>query len=214
MTRQEKAFFIAEKLQEKYSETKTFLHFTTDWQLLFAIILSAQATDISVNQATEVMFSRLPELKDYNEENRQTIQDCIKKVGLGKSKTEYLIRTAKELIEKCDGKVPTDREKLMKLSGVGFKTSGVFLGEFYNVPFIPVDTHVYRVTHRLGLVKDDSTADETEIALEKLYKDKASIHLHRQLILFGRNVCFAKSPLCSQCPFASFCKYANNKKTS
>lgn len=214
MTRQEKALFIADELQKKYPETETFLHFSNDWQLLFAIILSAQATDISVNQATEILFSRLPELKDYNEENRETIQECIKKVGLGKSKTEYLIKTAKELIEKYDGKVPTDREKLMKLSGVGFKTSGVFLGEFYNIPFIPVDTHVYRVTHRLGLVKDDLTADETEIALEKLYKNKASIHLHRQLIFFGRNVCFAKSPLCSQCPFASFCKYQNNKKAS
>lgn len=214
MTRQEKALFIADELQKKYPETETFLHFSNDWQLLFAIILSAQATDISVNQATEVLFSRLSELKDYNQENRQTIQDSIKKVGLGKSKTEYLIKTAKELIEKYDGKVPTDREKLMKLSGVGFKTSGVFLGEFYNIPFIPVDTHVYRVTHRLGLVKDDLTADETEIALEKLYKNKASIHLHRQLILFGRNVCFAKSPLCSQCPFASFCKYQYNKKSS
>lgn len=214
MTRQEKAFFIAEELQKRYPETKTFLHFSTDWQLLFAIILSAQATDISVNQATEILFSRLPELKDYNDENRETIHECIKKVGLGKSKTEYLIETAKELLNKYDGKVPTDRKKLMKLSGVGFKTSGVFLGEFYNIPFIPVDTHVYRVTHRLGLVKDDLTADETEIALEKLYKSKASIHLHRQLILFGRNVCFAKSPLCSQCPFASFCKYQNNKKAS
>lgn len=214
MTKQEKASFISDELQKRYPETETFLHFSTDWQLLFAIILSAQATDTSVNQATEVMFSRLPSLKDYNEENRQTIQDCIKKVGLGKSKTEYLIKTARELIEKYDGKVPTDREKLMKLSGVGFKTSGVFLGEFYNIPFIPVDTHVYRVTHRLGLVKDDLTADETEIALEKLYKNKASIHLHRQFILFGRNVCFAKSPLCSQCPFVTICKFQSKKRTS
>ena len=206
MKKQEKEHIIAEELQKRYPETKTFLHFSTDWQLLFAIILSAQATDISVNQATEILFLRLPELKDYNEENRETIHECIKKVGLGKSKTEYLIETAKELLNKYDGKVPTDRKRLMKLSGVGFKTSGVFLGEFYNIPFIPVDTHVYRVSHRLGLVPQTAnTPLKVEQQLMRYIPVQDIPDAHHWLLLHGRYICRSNRPLCGECPFDSFC---------
>lgn len=214
MTKSEKTLYIKERLETLYPHTETFLHFHSDYQLLFAIILSAQATDKSVNEATEKLFLLLPHLEDYKEENRDVILDSIKKVGLGKSKCEYILKTAKILLDEYDGKVPTDREKLMKLPGVGYKTSAVFLGEYYNLPFIPVDTHVYRVTHRLGLVKDSLSPDETEVALEKLYKDQSCIHLHRQFILLGRNICSSKSPKCMDCPLKEVCTYYRRQKVN
>ncbi len=214
MKKREKALYIQEVLESLYPHTETFLHFSNDYQLLFAIILSAQATDKSVNEATKRLFSLLPHLEDYKEENKTIILDSIKKVGLGKSKCEYILKTAKILLEKHEGKVPTERSVLMTLPGVGYKTSGVFLGEYYNIAYIPVDTHVYRVTHRLGIVKDDLTSDETEVALEKLYKDHSSIHLHRQFILFGRNICLAKSPQCKDCPLKEVCNYHRKQKVN
>lgn len=214
MTKKEKALYIKGVLESLYPHTETFLHFHSDYQLLFAIILSAQATDKSVNGATERLFSLLPHLEDYKEENREVILSSIKKVGLGKSKCEYILKTAKILLEKYDGKVPTDRNILMTLPGVGYKTSGVFLGEYYNIAYIPVDTHVYRVTHRLGIVMDNLSADETEVALEKLYKDYSSIHLHRQFILLGRNICTSKSPKCVDCPLRNVCTYHRKQKVN
>ena len=207
----EKCLLIQEELQKLYPTTETFLHFNTDWQLLFAVILSAQATDNSVNEATERMFKELPELTDYNENNRLLIHDCVKKVGLGNSKTEYLLKTAKILIDEYSGIVPRDRKILQTFPGVGYKTSGVVLAEFYNDPYIPVDTHVYRVTHRLGIVKNISP-DDTEKRLEKLFTVPSNIHLHRQFILFGREICKARNEECQLCPFKDICNYYQKKK--
>lgn len=199
--------FIAFKLQELYPDTACFLEYEKEYELLFATILSAQATDKSVNEATRVLFKKCPTLLDYNEENREVIVKCISKVGLGKVKSSYLIKTAKILLEKYDGQLPKERKELMSLPGVGFKTSGVVLAELYDYPYIPVDTHVYRVSHRLGIVKDSLTPEETEVALEKKFKNHHLIHLHRQFILLGRNICLARNEKCSVCPFAQICKY-------
>lgn len=202
---------IDSKLKELYPDTHSFLNYKTDWQLLFAIILSAQATDKSVNDATERLFSILPSIKDYTEENRPIVFDCVKKIGLGKSKTEYLIKTAKILNEKYDGKVPLNRDEIIALPGVAYKTSGVFLAEFYHQPYIPVDTHVQRVSIRLGLVKKDNTPEKTEARLEKLFGKDADIQTHHRLILFGRNICDSRKPRCETCPFYDLCIY-NGKK--
>jgi hypothetical protein len=204
--------FIALKLEELYPETKTFLNFESDWQLLFAVILSAQATDVSVNEATAKLFVNFPKLEDYTQERREEIHACIKKVGLGKSKTEYLIKTAKILLEQYDGHVPTDRLELQKLPGVGYKTSGVVLAEYYNYPYIPVDTHVLRVTHRLGIVPESYDPTKTENKLEKIFDVPSFIHLHRQFILLGRNICTARSEKCEICPLRDVCRYFKKKK--
>ena len=206
--KKERALHIGKEMLSLFPSDRAFLHYENDWQLLFAVILSAQATDTSVNEATAVLFKKYPRLEDYTEENRGGILSCIKKIGLGKSKCSYLIASAKILLEEYDGKVPLDREKLMKLPGCGYKTSGVVLAELYHYPYIPVDTHVYRVTHRLGLVSDKLSPEETEVALEKLYQgDLMCISLHRAFILFGRNVCLARNPKCQQCPFKEGCRY-------
>lgn len=217
MDKKEKAEIILRELDSLYHKTETFLHYSSDWQLLFSIILSAQATDKSVNEATKRLFDEYDSLEKYTEENRLGILDCISKVGLGNSKSINLIKTARILLEEYDGKIPRDREKLQKLPGVGYKTSGVFLAEFYSDPYIPVDTHILRVTHRLGIVPEKYDATKTEIALEKMFDiGNRRIDLHRQLILFGRNICHPRNPECNICPLSSFCKEKrkNNKTPS
>lgn len=208
----EKKKRILSFLKETYPNTHSFLKYDTDWQLLFATILSAQATDKSVNEATKNLFSTFPTLNDYTEENLSQIISCIHKVGLAQSKARYLISSAKMLLEKYHGAVPKDRQEMMTLPGCGYKTSGVVLAELYDYPYIPVDTHVQRVSLRLGLVPSNSTPEETEKRLEKLFKGEHAIEIHRSLILFGRNICTAKNPKCDFCPFASFCKEYKNKE--
>lgn len=203
--------YIADTLNKLYSETKTFLNYSKDYELLFAIILSQQTTDIKVNQATSILFKKFSNLTDYNEENKDLIFNIIKPLGLAKGKTIHLIQTAEILLTKYNGKVPNNREDLLNMPGVGYKTSGVFLAEYYSHQYLPVDTHILRVSHRLNLVNNKFDATKTEIALEKLFKDYKLISLHRQLILFGRNVCHAINPECDSCPFNSFCKYKKQK---
>lgn len=203
--------FIADELQKLYPETKTFLNFNSDWQLLFAVILSAQATDISVNEATNILFVKYPDLSCYTDENKEGIKECIKRVGLSNSKSNYLIQTAKILLEQYGGVVPRNRDLLQKLPGVGFKTSGVVLAEYYQEPYIPVDTHVYRVTHRLGIVPSTYDPKKTELKLEKIFDVPSQIHLHRQFILLGRNICLARGEKCELCPLSSVCRYYHNK---
>jgi len=198
---------IHDELQRRFPSTHTFLNYETDWQLLFAIMLSAQATDKAVNTATSKLFRDFPTLDTYTEDRAEEIFRDIQTLGLGKSKTRYLIQGAKVLREEFQGAVPKDRKAIMTIPGCAYKTSGVFLAEYYHEVLIPVDTHVQRVAIRLGLVKKTSTPEETEKRLEKLFHGYSGIDTHRQLILFGRTVCHALRPECSVCPFASFCRH-------
>ena len=125
---------IATVLQVLFPKTSTFLHYKKDYELLFAIILSAQATDVSVNQATDVLFRKFPNLDDYRESSYDEIYQIIRPVGLCKTKATHIIKTAEILKDRYQGKVPRDRESLMKLPGVGAKTAAVFLGEYYDEP--------------------------------------------------------------------------------
>ncbi len=212
LTRENKAKEVAGYLNRYYPHTESFLHYKKDWELLFAVILSAQATDKSVNEATALLFAKFPELEDYTRENLPGILTCIKHVGLGKSKGNYLIKSASVLLTKYNGTVPKDRNELRKLPGVGFKTSGVVLAELYDYPFIPVDTHIYRVAHRLGLVPESYTPEKTELALEELFQNQHAIDRHHSLILFGREICKSQKPSCNCCPFASFCRFYRSRK--
>jgi endonuclease III len=207
MATSKKVSYIASELDGLYPKTATFLEYTKDYELLFAVILSAQATDKSVNQVTRILFDRFPCLTSYVPENKDEILSIVSKVGLGKTKTEHILSTAKILLSRYDGKLPHDRETLQSLPGVGVKTSGVVLAELGIEDHLPVDTHVFRVSHRLGL-SNDETPDETEITLERKFKGYSLITVHRQLILFGRNICKAKNMSCDICPFhETICKY-------
>ncbi len=197
---------VYSELEKLYPTTTCFLNYSKDYELLLAVILSAQSTDKAVNQATKVLFAKFPTLESYQEDKKKEIIDCIKKVGLANNKAEFLIQASKKLLLDFGGKVPADRSELLKFKGVGIKTSAVVLGELYDQKYIPVDTHVHRVSQRLGLVKSGTDPEETEIILERLYKDKGDINFHRRLILFGREICMAKNPHCSACPLSAICK--------
>ena len=205
MTKKERAEIVYEELKKLYPETSCFLKYKKDYELLFAIILSAQSTDIKVNEATSLLLKEYDSLEKFASASPSSIIPYIKQVGLANSKSNYLVKTSQILLFSYSGKVPKDRKILVSLPGVGEKTAAVFLAEYYNYPFIPVDTHVKRVSNRLSLVKEDDHI-KIETDLEYLYRDKADlISIHRRLILFGRDVCHAIRPNCLNCPF-TFCK--------
>lgn len=209
MTR--KASRVLSVLETLYPETACFLDHGTDYELLLAVILSAQASDRSVNKATARLFRDYPTLESIAKAEPEDILPYIKDVGLGKSKSAYLVRTARLLLSKHGGLVPRDRTALMALPGVGYKTSGVVLAELYDAPYIPVDTHVQRVATRLGLTTEKDPT-KTERVLEKAFEGGHLIDIHRKLILFGRNVCHAVKPSCGDCPLREECVYTKAQK--
>lgn len=205
MTEKEIPLFL-EALEEAFPHTECFLRHESDWQLLIAILLSAQTTDRSVNEATKVLFGHFPTLESLSTANVEQIEEDIRRVGLARSKARNVRETARLLLERHQGKVPQDRRELEELPGVGHKTSGVFLAEWCHEPYLPVDTHVLRVSTRLGLVPKGRTPDQAEALLERKLKGKTPIETHRRLILLGRTFCSARRPRCLSCPFLSFCK--------
>lgn len=204
---------ILDTLAVLFPKTHSFLNYTKDYELLFATVLSAQATDESVNEATAVLFKDFPTLESYTPDQEAKIYEDVKRLGLGKTKSLHLVATAQILNETYHGVLPKDRLTLMSLPGVGYKTSGVVLATLYGFPYIPVDTHVQRVSLRLGLVKKTSQPEETEKSLEKLFGAASGIELHHRLILFGRNICQARKPACASCPLADICRYHRHQKS-
>jgi len=197
---------LSKRLLSSFPVREPFLKAQKDYEFLFAVMLSAQTTDESVNKATARLFQDLPTLGDYTEENREVLLRDIRSVGLYRTKGENLLRTAKALREEYGGKVPLSREKLLLLPGVGFKTSGVYLAERAGFNYIPVDTHVERVSKRLGLAPKAASPTEVEGILEKTFADEEGILLHRGLILLGRTYCKARKAECLRCPMKDLCK--------
>lgn len=186
------------------------LDYNKDYELLLATILSAQSTDVRVNQVTKELFSKY-NLKTLSEASDNEIEKIIKSVGSYRKKTQYIINSSKSLIKYHDGKVPNDRTYLESLPGVGRKTANVVLKNLFNVPAIPVDTHVERVSKRLGLVNDKDNVKEIELKLMKIIpKDKWN-RVGDQILLFGRYYCVARKPDCKNCLLLSECKNPVNK---
>ena len=196
---------IFNNLKKTYPTFKTFLNYKKDYEFLFAVILSAQTTDLKVNEATKKLFSDLPRLEDYSINNYQIILDDIKSLGLYKNKTKHLIDTANILLTKYNGKVPNNRDALISLPGVGKKTSGVVLNELFKTNYFPVDTHISRVSNRLGIVKE-TNADIIEEKLEEYFKGQDLFYLHHAFILLGRNICSSFKPKCNICPLEIVCQ--------
>ncbi len=197
---------IFRTLQERLPSPTTELEFQTPFELLVAVILSAQATDVSVNKATARLFpvARTPDsilalgvdgLKRY-----------IRSIGLFNSKAKNIIKTCRILIEKHDGEVPRTRKELEALPGVGRKTANVILNTAFGEPTIAVDTHIFRVANRTGIAKG-KTPLEVEKRLLRLTPDEFKKNAHHWLILHGRYVCKARKPLCGECPIIECCEY-------
>lgn len=195
---------ISVLLDSLYPNATCALNFSSPFELLIATILSAQCTDKRVNIVTSRLFL------DYNTPEKmaaltqEELIPLIKDCGLFNSKSLNIINTSKILVAKYNSQVPPHREDLEKLPGVGRKTANVVLGNAFNIPAFPVDTHVFRVSHRLGLSLK-KTPEKVEADLCRHFAKKDWIKIHHQLILHGRTLCKAKNPLCNQCQFNCFC---------
>lgn len=206
MLRKSKREAILKILEETYKDTKTALHYNSPFELLVAVILSAQCTDERVNKITARIFPRLNTPEKMGKLTLEQMENEIRDCGLYHAKAKNLLATCQMLVEEFDSKIPDSIEMLMKLPGVGKKTANVVASIIYNVPAIAVDTHVFRVSHRLGLAKGaDPLATEKELQ-KAIPMDKWS-DAHHWLIWHGRLVCKARKPLCSQCVLLSECPY-------
>lgn len=201
-----KAENVYELLKSDYPEAKCGLDYGTPFQLLVSTMLSAQATDKSVNAVTKNLYKEYPDLDSFLTLTQEEIEEKIKKIGLYKNKSKNIYKMCRELVERHNGEVPKNMDDLMSLSGVGRKTASVVLVEAFNIPAFPVDTHVFRLTKRIGLAKG-STADKvSDEMMTKLPKHKYHL-MHHLLITHGREICTAQNPKCSSCSLKEVCKY-------
>lgn len=182
------------------------LNYNKDYELLLAVMLSAQTKDARVNKVTKVLFNKYDSLKKLKEANIKDIENIIKELGSYHKKSEAVINIAKILDEKYNGKVVNNRKVLENLPMVGRKTTNVVLSELFNEPTIAVDTHVERVSKRLGLVKKDDDVIKIEEKLKRKFDKNIWSKLHKQFVLFGRYYCTSKKPSCDNCKLQMYCK--------
>ena len=205
MRKQQREAILA-LLEETYKGTETALHYSTPFELLVAVIMSAQCTDERVNKITARIFPKYNTPEKMGALSQEQLEEEIRDCGLFRSKAKNLLATCKMLVEVYGSVIPDTIEVLMKLPGVGKKTANVVASIVYKVPAIAVDTHVFRVSHRLGLAKgDDPLAVEQELQ-KAIPKNKWS-DAHHWLIWHGRRICKARKPLCSECVLVELCPY-------
>ena len=188
----------------KYPQPKTALNYSSPFELLVAVILSAQTTDKQVNKVTAKLFKEYNTPEDFSRLTSQKLQNKIKTLGLYRNKSKYLLKTAQMITGEHDGKVPQSYNSLVELPGVGRKTALVVLGEVFSKNTFPVDTHVHRVANRLGLAKGVNVR-ETERGLKKNVPEKNWYQMHHWLIKHGRSRCKAQNPECKKCEIKSLC---------
>ena len=199
-----KALEIYRKIELLFPDAHCELDYNSPFEMLIATILSAQATDVSVNKVTPLLFSLYPSCYELSKAKEEDVENIIKSVGLAKSKAKNIIALSNKLVSKYDGKIIPDFDILTTLPGVGRKTANVFLAEVCDIPRIGVDTHVSRVSNRLDLSNETDVIkiEEDLMALfpQELWKD-----VHLKLLFFGRYLCKRKNPLCDKCPFNGKC---------
>ena len=208
MTKRNKTNLLLQYLDELFPNVGCELEYKKDYELVIAVMLSAQTTDKSVNAVTRVLFSRYQTLESLANAELSDIEDIIHSIGLYKNKASNLLGIAKKLVNDFDGVVPSDKDLLQTLPGVGNKTAGVIRAEIFKIPDLPVDTHILRITKRLGLADEKDDALQTELKLKKLIEKERWIKSHHQLIHFGRYFCTARNPECKKCKIVEIC----NKK--
>ena len=198
-------------LAKKIGEPKTELNYRNPYTFLVSVVLSAQATDKSVNNATKDLFKVVKTPKDMVALGERKLKGYIKTIGLYNSKAKNVINLSKILIKDHKSKIPSDFNDLTNLPGVGNKTASVYQNEILDIPRIAVDTHVYRVSNRVGLVKT-KTADQTQEILEQITPKKWLKTAHHLLILHGRYTCKSQKPMCDHCVITKYCLYLKNEK--
>jgi endonuclease-3 len=194
------------RLLKQIPDPTTELNYSTSFELLVAVTLSAQATDKSVNQVTDILFPLANTPETIFELGEDTLRDTIKTIGLFNSKAKHIIQTCRILIDKYNSQVPETRKELEALPGVGRKTANVVLNTAFGQPTIAVDTHIYRVANRTAIASG-KTVLEVEKKLIKFIPDDYKVPAHHLMILHGRYVCKARSPHCTECKLLDLCEY-------
>ena len=197
---------ILRRLHKRYPEMSTALEYEDPWQLLVVTVLSAQTTDENVNAVAPDLFARFATPHDLAVADPEAVEQLVYSTGFYRQKTKSIISLSADLVERFGGEVPRDLEELVTLRGVGRKTASVVLAEVWDVPAIAVDTHVYRVTHRLGITHGKS-ADDVERELKALFLRKDWAGVSMRFIQFGRDVCDARRPRCWECPLRDRCAF-------
>lgn len=200
---------IYNEITKLYPHARCELNYRKDYELLIAIMLSAQTTDQAVNKVTETLFQKYHSIHDFAQADIKDLENDIRTIGLFRNKSKNIKSMAEIIVKDHDAKIPDSQDDLESLPGVGRKTANVFLAEYCHVPRIAVDTHVSRVSNRLGFSKDNATPNQIETNLMKLYDKSLWIDLHHKLIFFGRYFCKAKKPNCQECPIIKYCKKPN-----
>ena len=198
---------LLDYLDELFPHASCELFYTKDYELVIAVMLSAQTTDKSVNAVTTVLFNKYKSLDELNAASLEDIEEILKPIGLYKNKAKNLKGIVKDLIEKFNYVVPSDKDLLQTLPGVGNKTAGVIRAEIFKIPDLPVDTHILRISKRLNLAKKDDEPIDVERKLKKIIPEERWIKSHHQLIHFGRYFCTARSPKCAECKIKDSCNY-------
>ncbi len=207
MTKKERFEKIIEYFKEHRPVAETELDYRSPYELIVAVILSAQCTDKRVNVITVDLFKRFPDFKSLAEAEQAEVFDYIKSCSYPNNKAKHLVGMARMIIDDFEGKLPEDVKELQKLPGVGRKTANVLASVLFNQPAMAVDTHVFRVSARLGLTTNAKTPLETEKQLVKHIPEDLIPLAHHWLILHGRYVCLARKPKCNECGLTEYCKY-------
>lgn len=198
--------FIADYIDSLFPDAKCELFYQKDYELVIAVMLSAQTTDKAVNQVTESLFKDYSTLKDLDNASLEDIENHIKRLGMYKNKAANIKGIAHVLLTDFDGAVPSDKDLLQTLPGIGNKSAGVIRAEVFKIPDLPVDTHIIRITNRLGIAKKSDAPIDIERKLKKIIPEDSWIKSHHQLIHFGRYFCTARSPKCKECKLKDICK--------
>ena len=206
--RTQRAAFVIEKLRERIDRPTTELHYETPYQLLVAVILSAQCTDERVNEATPAIFDAYPTVGAMAKASSDDIYPYIQSITFPNNKAGYLSKMARQIVERFDGEVPSTVDELETLTGVGRKSARVVANVAFDVDELPVDTHVFRVANRIGLVKENANSPKkVEQQLKRVIPKNDWADAHHLLILHGRYTCTARSPDCDDCPLTTACKH-------
>jgi len=201
---------VLEILKELYPNAESELDFTNPFELLIATILSAQSTDKRVNSVTKELFKEYKTPKDFLSIKQEELEEKIKSIGFYRNKSKNILSTCRILVEEYNSEVPKTREELIKLPGVGRKTANVVISNAFGVDAIAVDTHVFRVSNRIGIANSDNVKD-TEKDLMKNIEKKLWSDAHHWLIFHGRRICKARKPKCEECPLTDYCLYYKNE---
>ena len=197
---------ILDILEKTHPEAHCELNYKTPFQLLVATVLSAQSTDKTVNKVTEKLFYKYPNIQDFLELEQSQLEKEIKEIGLYRNKAKNILAMCRELMTRFDGEVPASMDDLISLPGVGRKTANVVLSNAFGIPAIAVDTHVFRVSNRIGLAQAKDVEETEQQLMKAIPRDKWS-KAHHWLIFHGRRICDARKPKCGECPLNINCRY-------